>query len=65
MGKKIIVEGKKIDLTEALRHGVNGKEICVRCYRITPEEVSKDINLRLHFVERVGQLCEACDQAVY
>lgn len=58
--KEIIINGIRIDLKEALREGVDGKEICVGCFHITDVDVKSNVERRTNFVEPVGQLCPSC-----
>ena len=41
------------------------KELCIRCGKPTPYDLSTPITVRRYFVEGAGQLCEACFHELY
>lgn len=47
--------------------GIDGnlRDHCVVCHKPTLTPVSLNINMRIHYVEGVGQLCEDCWKQLY
>lgn len=41
------------------------KELCIRCGKPTPYDLSAPITVRCYFVEGAGQLCAECFAQVY
>jgi len=63
-GKKFTREELE-SLVEYFRNELSKKETCVLCGSITPYNKNDDINMREHYVEGAGQLCDKCFIDIY
>lgn len=41
------------------------KDICVKCKKLTQYTKDVDIDLREHYIEGAGQLCDECYDKIY